>query len=179
MLDRAVALLEAWCDEIVVTAPPAHPLSVPHGARGVARRIDDIPGAAGPIAGLVAGLQACPYERAVALAVDFPLMRPGSLKWLLERLPGRNAVLPAPDGVPQPLAAAYGPGAAEILGRKLSDGERSVVIAVRALDPLLIGDAELARLEGGLESFLNVNAPEDRLRAEALLRAREPAREAS
>jgi molybdopterin-guanine dinucleotide biosynthesis protein A len=175
LLERAIATLRPSCDEIVVAAPPGCPLALPTGA-GI-RRVADVPGFCGPLAGLVAGLEASPGSDAIVLGVDFPLLPAAAVAALLERLPGRRAVLPAPGGVPQPLAAAYAGGAAPALGKRLRAGERSVTTAALTLEPLVIGDAELATWEGGLASFLNLNTPGDWSRAEARLAGPAPRRE--
>lgn len=166
LLERACARLGPLCDGLVVVAPAD--LALP-GA-GAARAFD-APGTAGPLAGLVAGLRSRPFVRAMALAVDLPLLRPGLLRALLERLGEAPAVVPAPGGRLQPLAAAYGPAAVAPLAARLDAGERALVPAVEALGPLVLDDAELDALEGGSASFLNVNRPEDLARAEELLRA--------
>lgn len=156
LLERAWAVLEAACDEGVVVAPAALALPVP-----AAMRIMDGPRAEGPLAGLVAGLGARSFERAVVLGVDFPLMRPAALAALRDQLGGETALLPAPGGIPQPLAAVYGPAAAGALARALERGERALTPAALALRPRLLDDGELARLPGGLENFFNLNTPDD------------------
>ena len=156
LLERAWGVLEGVCAEGVVVAPASLALPVP-----AARRVTDGPGAEGPLAGLVAGLAARSFERAVVLGVDFPLMRPAALAALRDQLAGEPALLPAPGGIPQPLAAVYGPGAAGALARALARGERALTVAALALRPRLLDDSALARLPGGLENFFNLNTPED------------------
>lgn len=156
LLARAEETLGGICDEVVIAAPAELPLP---GHRSP--RVADASGDAVPLAGLVAGLSARPFERALALGVDFPLMRPGMLAALLSRLGERSAVIPAPGGVPQPLAAAYGPGAVAALSASLARGERAVTAAALALDPVILTEDELSRLEGGSASFFNLNTPED------------------
>jgi molybdopterin-guanine dinucleotide biosynthesis protein A len=171
LLERALGTLHDVCDEVVVVAPAGRAL--PSGA---ARRVNDPAGAAGPLAGLVTGLRAAAFDRAIALGVDFPLMRSAALRGLAARLGGGArhplAVMPAPGGIPQPLAAAYAPDALAQLAAALEAGERSPVVAVRALTPLLLDDAALAALPGGLENFFNVNTPDDLAEAERRLAAR-------
>ena len=164
LLARAEVALAPLCDAIVITAPAGLDLP-PHRAP----RVADATGQAVPLAGLVAGLAACRFERAVALGVDFPLMRPEMLAALLARLGPRAAVIPAPGGVPQPLAAAYAPAAAETFAAALARGERAVTRAALALDPVLVSEVELSRLEGGSASFFNLNTPGDLREAERLL----------
>jgi molybdopterin-guanine dinucleotide biosynthesis protein A len=156
LLARAEDVLSALCDEIVIAAPASLELPAHRSAR-VADATDD----AVPLAGLVAGLAARLFDRALALGVDFPRMRPGMLAALLARLGARAAVIPAPGGVPQPLAAAYAPGAAAPLAASLARGERAVTVAALALDPLIVGDGELERLDGGSACFFNLNTPDD------------------
>ena len=117
LLERSRAVLAAVCDEVVVAAPATLALPV-----AVAERVTDPAESEGPLGGLVAGLRARPYGRAIALGVDFPLMRPGMLRALAGMLGGSGAVLPLPGGMPQPLAAAYGPRAAEGLAACLAMG---------------------------------------------------------
>ncbi|HEY2956165.1 MAG TPA: molybdenum cofactor guanylyltransferase [Candidatus Eisenbacteria bacterium] len=167
LLARAEEALGALCERMVIAAPRDLALP-PHRFP----RVADEPGARGPLAGMVAGLRALGAASAIVLGVDFPLMRPATLAALLERLGGHGAVLPAPGGRLQPLAAAYGPGAGEGLAASLARGERSAVAAAVALDPLVIAGEELAGLEGGLESFLNLNTAADLAEAERRLAAR-------
>ena len=160
LLERAWAVLEEVCDEGVVVAPAALVLPVPSAVR-----VTDPPGAEGPLAGLVAGLGARSFERAVVLGVDFPLMRPAALAALRDLLADEAALLPAPGGILQPLAAVYGAAAAGVLARALAGGERAPSVAALERRPRQLDDAELARLPGGLENFFNLNTPEDRAAA--------------
>jgi molybdenum cofactor guanylyltransferase len=165
LLERSRAVLGAVCDEVVVTAPAVLALPVPE-----AERVADPEGSEGPLGGLVAGLQARAFQRAIVLGVDFPLMRPGMLAAMAEMLGGHAAVLPLVGGMPQPLAAVYAPRSAGRLAACLAAGERSVMPAIAQLRPLVVRDDVLAGLDGGLECFLNVNVPGDLERAEERLR---------
>lgn len=156
LLARALATLGAVCDEVVVCAPRGLALPGDAGAR-----VDDPEGDAGPLAALVAGLTARPFEAACALAVDLPLLAPGVLAALRERLAGHAAVVPAPGGRLQPLAAWYAPAARPRLEAALARGERAVTRAVGDLAPLVLGDADLAALGAGPRTFFNVNTADD------------------
>ena len=166
LLERALATLVKVCDEVVVAAPEALDLPVPP-----AQRVPDLPEAQGPLSGLVAGLTSRPHRRALALGIDFPLLGSSVLQGLLDRLGDRLAVVPAPFGIPQPLAAAYAGGAAPRLHSRLQAGERSVTIAALSLDPLVLSDPELMLLGPGPDSFLNVNTVSDLENAERRLGA--------
>jgi molybdopterin-guanine dinucleotide biosynthesis protein A len=156
LLSHALATLRATCDDVVVSAPRDLALPVPGGMRA-----DDPPGAAGPLAGLVAGLAARPWSRALALGVDLPLVGAALLRALGERLGEAPALVPAPGGRAQPLAAWYAPAALAPLAAALARGERALVPAVAALAPRYADDAALAALGAGPLEFLNVNTPAD------------------
>ena len=164
LLARALAVLESVCGEVVVVAPATLALPVP-----AAMRVADGPGTAGPLAGVAAGLAARSFECALVLGVDFPLLRPAALVALHQRIGNATALVPAPGGTPQPLAAAYRPAAAAKLAAALARGERALTPAVLALPARLIADDELERLEGGLANFFNLNTPEDLVEAERRL----------
>jgi molybdopterin-guanine dinucleotide biosynthesis protein A len=165
LLERALATLRACCDDVVVAAPATLALPVP-----AAMRADDEAGAAGPLAGVVAGLSARTFDRAFVLGVDFPLVRSDFLLALGERLQGGAlATLPAPDARVQPLVAAYAPGALAPLAAALRDGRRALVPEVLALPHELVDDAALARMPGGRAGLLNVNTQRDLAEAVRLL----------
>ena len=159
LLERALACLLGECDDVVLAlsdgvAPPDPLPPRVHLAL-------DAPGTRGPLAGLVAGMRAREFETALVLGVDFPFAKGRALRALAARLGDHAAVLPEPLGRAQPLFAAYAAGAREPLARALARGEQALVPAVLALDPLRLGDDELAALEGGLENFVNVNRPDE------------------
>lgn len=156
LLTRALATLRECCDDVVIAAPRDLVLPVPDAMRAA-----DPPGAAGPLAGLVAGLASRPWTRALALGVDLPLVSGTLLRALGERLARHAAAAPAPGGRLQPLAAWYAPAALAPLAASLARGERALVPAVEALAPWVADDAALAALGASPREFLNVNTPAD------------------
>lgn len=164
LLSHALATLRAACDDVVVCAPRSLELTVPDHLRVF--DAEDAESAAGPLAGLVAGLSSRPFARALVLGVDLPLVDAGLLRALGERLAGYPAVVPVPGGREQPLAAWYAPTSLTPLAAALARGERALVPAVLALSPLLVDDAVLAVLGAGPDAFLNVNTRDELAGAE-------------
>lgn len=156
LLARALATLGTLTDPVIVVAPLGMALPVPAD-----RRVADMPGAEGPLAGMVAGLGSRRFEEALVLAVDLPLVTPATLAALRALRGDALAVVPAPGGIPQPLAAWFGPRAFAPLAEALRAGERSATRALLALDPVVVGDDQLAQLPGGVAAWLNVNTPDD------------------
>jgi molybdopterin-guanine dinucleotide biosynthesis protein A len=167
LLARAQATLDALCDTVVVVAP--HELDLP-GASAV--RIDDPPGALGPLAAMIAGLGSQAFDEALVLAVDLPLVTASALAALRALRGDALAVIAAPGSLPQPLAAWYASGAHAALEAALASGERSVIAACHALSPRLVGDDELATIPEGEGFQWNVNTLEELERAERMLSAR-------
>lgn len=188
LLERALRTLAPLCDDLVVAAPAHLALPLPAGistrSGGAPRQVEDFPGtrggarggAPGPLAGMVAGLRAAPFGRAVVLGVDFPCMETAFLAALLERLADVQAVVPAPGGIAQPLAAAYAPAAAPILAACHAGGEAAPTRALGSLAVRLLDDAGIARLPGGLDCLFNLNTAADLREAERRWAARAASR---
>ena len=166
LLDRALATLRLCCDEVVVCAPASLALPI-----GTALRVDDpLPGE-GPLVALVAGLRSRPFERAVALGVDLPFVGVCELAVVCASPMGAPAFVPAPGGRPQPLAAAYAPGAIAPLAAAVERGERALVPAVLALPARIVADAELIAVLGSTDAWFNLNTPADLAFAERCIAA--------
>jgi molybdopterin-guanine dinucleotide biosynthesis protein A len=159
LLERAVDRMASVSGVVAVVAAPS--IALPSTR---AERVPDVPGFRGPLAGLVAGLGAAARAgraRALVLGVDFPFARAEALLGLVTRLGERQAVVPAPGGVWQPLVAAYAVAAAGPLEALLRSGVRSVIEAVNALGPRVLAEDELLALPGGLDNFFNVNTKDE------------------
>jgi len=167
LLARALDTLAPLADECVVVAPREMELSLER-----AMRVDDRPGEKGPLPALLAALSARSFDDAVALAVDMPLVTAAALSALRPLRGGALAVMTAPEGVWQPLAAWYASGARELLERAHMAGERSLIAACRALAPVIVDDAQRSEMTEGEGFQWNVNSPEDLASAERLLAQR-------
>ncbi len=166
------------CAETLIAAAgdPAVEAAVP-GARPVA---DGVAGA-GPLAGIEALLGAARTPWVVVVATDLPFITAELCAGLAARArtDGAAAVVPVLDGRYQPLAAVYhAPRVLPIASDLLDDGRR----AVHALLDVLVADAalgvdrvdgeQLARLDPDGAALLDVDTPEDLLRARARLGGR-------
>ncbi len=167
LLERAHSVLEASCDEYVVTAPAGMLLPL-----GAGERLDDPPWESGPLPAMIAALRSREHDEALVLAVDLPLLDADALARLRARRGTALAAIARPGGVAQPLAAWYSGHAHERLGAELATGERAVTAAVERLSPVHVDDEELSRWPGGREAWLNVNTPDELALAESRLLAR-------
>jgi molybdopterin-guanine dinucleotide biosynthesis protein A len=118
-----------------------------------------------PLTGIVHALRMAHGRAVLVCAVDLPLVTASHLRRLAETEPeGAQAVVARAAGRPQPLLAVYAPSALaalEGLERDVSMHDAVAALRSRELD---VGDDDAV--------LFNVNAPEDVLRASALLRTR-------
>ena len=124
----------------------------------------------GPLQGIAAGLAdaaAAGADVAFVSSVDAPFLHPAFVRRVLALLGDAEVALPVARGHRQPLAAAYRTtlaGAAErlVAAEKLKPGFLySERIVATLTDADLLADPELARLDPGLDSLVNVNTPEE------------------
>jgi molybdopterin-guanine dinucleotide biosynthesis protein A len=156
LLEHARAALAPVCDEVVIVAPRSMDLPV-----AASERVGDAVDGAGPLSALVAGLEARAFERALALAVDLPLLTSDALARLLALHRDDVATVPRIGGELQPLAAVYAPAAAAALRAALAAGQRALVPTVRGLGPRLLDDRELAAAGLAPAAFADVDTRAD------------------
>ncbi len=104
-IERAVLKLEAHVQQVVLSGSGEIPNSLSH-----LPCVSDVPGLAGPLAGLVSVLRWQPMVSWIMVACDQPDINPQAFSWLkAQRAPGVRAVLPdlQGDGRLEPLLAWY------------------------------------------------------------------------
>ena len=124
---------------------------------------------AGPLAGLCAGLEYAAKNGQTwifAVATDMPFVRPALIEQLATYRAGVDAVVPLIDGHPQPLAAFYSIDALPAV-RALATGEgkRSLRAALERLQVAYVHAADLITADPGLDSFIDLDTPEDLAKA--------------
>jgi molybdopterin-guanine dinucleotide biosynthesis protein A len=167
-LDRVVAAVAAEAGRVVVVAAPGQPLPELPTPVEVVR---DTAAGAGPLAALRDGLGAVavaarPPRTVLVVACDAPGVRPEVLGLLVRRLEETRAwwVVPEVDGQPQVLCSAVDLAAVlPLVEARLAAGARDVRGLLAAARPhvVRIGAGELAAVDPGLASFLDVDTPED------------------
>lgn len=138
--------------------------------------VDDPAPDRGPVQGLAAGLRtvAGRAEVAFAAATDLPLLHEAVVRLILLELvshPECDVAVPELGGHPQLLAAAYRPAVADAFEAALLGDERRLRTVVSALPVRrlaaadLLADAAVADADPNLESFTNLNDPQEYARA--------------
>lgn len=119
-----------------------------------------------PLNGLLTALRASAGRGIVAIACDMPLVPARLLSWLAQ-IEQPLAVCEV-GGRLEPLLGRYSPAVGDELAAALAQG-LAMRDAVAALDPHIVGEAELARFGDPARIVFNVNSPADVAAAEGLL----------
>lgn len=153
---RVLRVLDEVCDDVVVASGDGRRLA----ALG-RPEVCDVDEGSGPLAGLVAGLEAARHELVAVLAVDLPNAHAGVLRRLAQAWRGEAAVVPDVNGRLEVLHAVWTRAARTPLRARLATGEAAVTAAARALEARTAGPdvwGDLAA-EGGFAA--NLNSPAD------------------
>jgi molybdopterin-guanine dinucleotide biosynthesis protein A len=164
MARRVVGIVSRGVEgPVVVVRSPGQPL--PSFPRGV-EVLDDRETGRGPLAGMAVGLAALAGRGEVAYVscTDAPMLHPAFVRRVVASLDDElDACVPCVRGFRQPLAAAY---SVDLAGRvqQLLDAEQLRVADLLGIcrwveldEPRLLADADLARLDPGLDSVTNLN----------------------
>lgn len=155
LLVRAVRFLGSFCAPVLLAGGNADRTARLLEVRGLGAvtGVADVVADAGPLAGLVAGLEAAQAGLVAVVAVDLPAPSQPVLELLADRWAGEAAVVPEVDGRLEPLHAVWSTGAAAALRDLLAARRLSVTGAARLLG------ARVVPLEGRFAR--NLNRPED------------------
>jgi molybdopterin-guanine dinucleotide biosynthesis protein A len=132
-------------------------------------QVPDVVPDAGPLGGLVAGLEAAHTMLVVTAAVDMPFASPPLFRLLADEWSGEDALVPVSDHGPEPLHAVYATTATATLRAALDRGQRSVIGALAGLRVRAVSRREWERVEPDGAFARNLNLPEDLHRSDRRL----------
>ncbi|HLP99330.1 MAG TPA: molybdenum cofactor guanylyltransferase [Sideroxyarcus sp.] len=155
LLQRMTATLQPLFAEVIVsTRQPRPAIDLP--------QVCDYPVYAGPLAGLVAGLERANTQWIFAVACDMPFITPAVIEHLAAQRTGCQAVVPMVRGYPQPLAAFYARGCLpEALACINGNGKHSLRTLLDRLQVRYVGDEQLLAVDQQLRSFFDLDTPQD------------------
>ena len=164
MLQRVVRALGEVADPVVVVAAPGQEL--PDLPAAVAVAYDEIEDR-GPLQGIAAGLQFLSgrVEAAYVSGTDTPFLTAAFVREMADLLGAHAMAVPRVDGRYHPLAAVYRTDVIEEVRLLLSEEKRRPMLLLDRLAARVVSAEELSRVDPGLVSLRNINAPEDYDRA--------------
>lgn len=156
LLDHAIGRLRALVRDVrVLSGTEAR-----YAERGVPVLTDAATGG-GPLAGVLAGLEAAAGVPALFLAVDLPFVPVPLLARLLDGLGEADAVVPVTADGPHPLCAAYAATCVAPIRRRLDAGELKMTAFWPDVRVQELKDSELSVFGEPAELLFNLNSPED------------------
>src|ERR1700720_1988420 len=161
---RIVIELKWWFDEIVIVAAPES-AGQPRIEISGLKIVHDENAFAGPLDALRRGLNALDHNIAFACSCDLPMLNSDVAADLVAMLDDFDAVIPEVGGKLQPLHAVYRKRCANAIESLAAGGEKRLTASASAINAKRVGEQEIRRLDPELNSFFNVNTPEDYERA--------------
>ena len=153
---RGARVLSSVCNRVLVASGDGHRLAW----LGLPEVADVEPGA-GPLGGLIAGLEAAATPLVAVVAVDMPDASGPVLRLLADRAPGHDAAVPRTERGLEPLHAVYAATAAPTLRTALDESVRSVTRALERLDVVVVEPGEWASADPSGRFARNLNRPAD------------------
>lgn len=168
LLQSVIATMQPLFAEVIISVRQPRPeIALP--------QVCDNPLHAGPLAGLVAGLERATTPWVFAVACDMPFIAPAVIECLARQCAGHQAVVPVVRGHPQPLAAFYSASCLAVARDCLNgSGKHSLRALLKHLQVCYVNEAGM--LDTGpdpsatlntndLASFFDLDTPEDVLLA--------------
>jgi molybdopterin-guanine dinucleotide biosynthesis protein A len=159
MIQCIAEAVAAICGSLVLVRAAG---ALPPGVRAAVHIVqaEDRLAGRGPLAGMVAGMEASATDLCFVTSCDVPLLQPALIASLAEAANGYEAVCPRVEGRLQPLAAVYRVARALPGFRDALEGGRLRVTAAFADLNVRFVDEEALRLsDPRLDSFRSANTP--------------------
>lgn len=122
---------------------------------------DEIKGL-GPLGGIYTGLLRSSHEYNLVAACDMPYVKPELLELLVDEIePSSWVTVPQVHGFLEPLLAIYSKRCLPETERLLSAGKLRIQGLYELVPTKVIPEERLREVDSELESFFNLNAPED------------------
>jgi molybdopterin-guanine dinucleotide biosynthesis protein A len=166
MLQRVVRIVSQVVDPASVVIVAAADQALPELPSTVLRAEDERPGR-GPLEGLAAGFRAMPdgVDAVYATSCDVPLIVPGFITALFDRLGTFDVAVPTDGRYLHPLAAVYRPRVLSIIESLLAGDRLRPAFLFDEAPTALIHVDQLRDVDPNLETLQNLNHPDDYLAA--------------
>lgn len=170
---RVARVLAEVADEVSLAVAPGMKREYERAVKGEFGVIEDERPSVGPIEGLVTALSRSRGEYVLVSPCDTPFLRTAVCTAIAENAKGRDGAVPRIMGRFEPLHAAYRRNVAlKAFAETAAAGKRKPIDAYPLLNLAFLSEEVLAIIDPVLESFWNLNTPEDLKRAEKMLRSR-------
>ena len=160
ILERQVSLLRGLTPHVLIVASDRSRVRA-----GDIRVVADRIAGAGALGGLYTALIEAPTEQVLVIGCDMPFLDAPFLTYLMERGRDADAAVPRDEHGRHPLCASYARRIAGHLHGRITSGDLRIGEALADLAVQELGPDELAPFNRDGRLLLNVNTPDDYLRA--------------
>lgn len=151
-----VERMAAVCDEVIIVAGDTSSYR-DLGASTAVDRFQDV----GVLGGLHAGLSAASHQLTLAVGCDMPFLKPELLRAFAAWAEGYDVAVLRHNGYLEPLHGAYRRTCLPPIESAIRAGKRRVISFFPYVHVRAVTAAEVACLDPHLESFRNINTPEE------------------
>lgn len=175
LVERVLDVVRPLFSELYIGA---HEESVSGKAYGLPVIVDTLPGR-GPALGVCAALDKVSLEKVFIISCDLPMLSARVIEYLATLTEGYDAVVPMIEGRIQTTCAIYSRACLAPLEEQVSSNEKGARGLTRFLKETeglkvrYVTEEELKSIEDSVESFADVDTPEDLEEAKERLRSRE------
>jgi molybdopterin-guanine dinucleotide biosynthesis protein A len=156
LAERVLRVLRAVGDQVFIASGDGRRL----GSLGVPQLADAV-AEAGPLGGIVAGLEAAATDLVAVVAVDMPFASAEVLRLLAGRWDGQDAMVPGTDRGPEPLHAVYSRAAAPVLRQLLESGVLTMHRVLERIEMSIVEEQDWRVADPTGRFAVNVNRPGD------------------
>ena len=160
LLDRALEIVKPVCGRLMVAGSAVQPEDPD------VLMLEDIFPGRGPISGIHAALRASPLPYVLAVAVDMVSLKPELLEVIRDWPEPCHVAVPHVHGYYEPLCARYHISCLPAVEANIKAGRLKVFDFYDRVTVARISESALRRVDPDLQSFRNVNTPEDLARFE-------------
>lgn len=163
IIERVIAVLDHVIDDllIVTNTPELYAfLGLP--------MVPDVYPEGGSLGGIYTGLKAAAGDAIFTVACDMPFLRRDIVRLVVERAGLADVVIPRVGDQYETLHAAYQKTCLPPMEERLRKGQLKIAGFFDSVRVVVIEEAELARYGDPEVVFMNVNTPEELVRAQAL-----------
>ncbi len=114
------------------------------------------------LTGLHTALSYSLHHHVFITACDTPLLVPGLIRLLMDKAsPGDDVVVPVLNGYFEPLCALYSRNCLPVATKLLQNGQPKISAIYSQVRVCTVPEDEIRTVDPNLDSFINVNTPED------------------
>jgi molybdopterin-guanine dinucleotide biosynthesis protein A len=133
--------------------------------------VDLYPGK-GALGGIYTGLKNAENYYSLVVGCDMPFLNTNLLRYLIDRAPNFDLVVPRVDGKYEPLHAVYSKNCLVSISALMNQGRLGISQLFDMVNTRYVDKKEMARFDPHLLSFFNVNKLDDLTKARDIIKQR-------